>query len=100
MVWSESSFVSKCWQLKPNIKHFLCYRNLSLPVIGRATNNTAEIQACVHALKICHQAGKCSFRVDFLIPRINFRSKETKNKNRFAICYKFNYSVDSQLEKE
>ncbi|KAF5292871.1 hypothetical protein FQR65_LT11123 [Abscondita terminalis] len=31
--------------------------NISIPVEGRPTNNTAEIQACIHAIKTAHMNG-------------------------------------------
>ena len=35
----------------------LCYSNVSEPVEGRATNNTAEIQAITYALELIKRAG-------------------------------------------
>lgn len=32
-------------------------RNISKPVVGKATNNTAEIQACIEALKTVQKRG-------------------------------------------
>lgn len=34
-----------------------CFRNISKPVIGKATNNTAEIQACIEALQTIKDKG-------------------------------------------
>lgn len=35
-----------------------CFRNISKPVRGRATNNTAEIQACIAAIESCVNHGE------------------------------------------
>ncbi|KAF2897049.1 hypothetical protein ILUMI_09128 [Ignelater luminosus] len=55
--------------------------NVSEPVTGRATNNTAEIQACVRAVNIAHGSGikKLKIKTDSQFV-INYYSVDVKNK--------------------